>query len=254
MLDQPYFHVDHRIEGENPHWVIICDHASNRVPFQVNDGDLGLPEEDMARHIAFDPGAAGVTRALAQSLSAPAILSNFSRLVIDPNRGEDDPTLLMRLYDGSIIPANRKADRAEKERRLDLFYRPYHQAVTEVLAEHPGAIIVSVHSYARQLQGRAPRPWHIGLLYSEDSRLAHPLLQHLLDEEDICVGDNQPYSGHLHGDTMDRHGVQPGRPHILIELRNDLIATLSDQIHWAQRLAPILRKARADMVKEMTVG
>ena len=121
-------------EDRASHWLVICDHATNRVPEAVAGGDLGISLDDMARHIAYDVGAAGVAVRLAERLGAPAILSNFSRLVIDPNRGEDDPTLLMKLYDGTIIPANRHADAAERERRLDLCYRPYHAAVARLAA------------------------------------------------------------------------------------------------------------------------
>jgi len=237
----PPFHIDGATRKGR--WVVTCDHASNRVPEAVNGGDLGLPPEDMARHIAFDPGAAGVTRALAEALDSPAILSDFSRLVIDPNRGEHDPTLLMKIYDGSIIPANRHADAAEVERRLEAYHRPYHRALDALLAAREAPVVVAIHSFTPQLRGRAPRPWHVGVLYAEDSRIALPLMARLGAEPDICVGDNQPYSGHLPGDALDRHGVQPGRPHVLIELRNDLIETPAQQMHWAQRLAPMLDAA-----------
>ncbi len=233
------------IEGADrpARWVVTCDHASNHVPVEVAQGDLGLPPEDMARHIAFDPGAAGVARALADALDAPSIYAQFSRLVIDPNRGEDDPTLLMRVYDGSIIPANRHADAAEVARRLALFHRPYHNALTGLIASRPDPVVVAIHSFTRQFKGRPPRPWHVGVLYAGDTRLALPLLARLNAEPDLCVGDNKPYSGHLPGDALDRHGVQPGRPHVLIELRNDLIETEAQQQAWGQRLAPMLDAA-----------
>jgi predicted N-formylglutamate amidohydrolase len=236
------------IEGETRRgrWIVTCDHASNRVPDTVAGGDLGLPPADMARHIAYDVGAAGVSRALAQALDAPVILSCVSRLVIDPNRGEDDPTLVMKIYDGSIIPANRHADRAEIERRLDLFHRPYHAALARLIASRPDPVIVAIHSFTPQLRGRAPRPWHVGVLYSGDTRLARPLLARLNAEADLFVGDNQPYSGHLPGDALDRHGVQPGRPHVLVEIRNDLIETPDQQHAWGQRLAPMLDAALAN--------
>lgn len=227
-------------------WLLTCDHATNIVPDCVNGGDLGLSQADMNRHIAYDVGAEGLSRHLAAELDAPLILSRFSRLVIDPNRGEDDPTVLMRLYDGSIIPANRTADRAETERRLAAFHRPYHAALARLAAERDNRVIVSVHSFTPQFKGREMRPWHVGVLYAEDNRLALPLLARLRAEAGIFVGDNEPYSGHLPGDTMDRHGVQMGRPHVLIELRNDLIATPDQQRTWAQRLAPILDGALAD--------
>ncbi len=221
-------------------FVCLCDHAANTVPPFVAGGDLGLPPEDMNRHIAFDIGAAGVTRALAERLTGPAVLSNFSRLVIDPNRGEDDPTLVMRLYDGTIIPANKTVSLQDREHRLSTMYRPYHDAVAQVTAAQPDPVLVSVHSFTPQLRGRPARPWHVGVLYAEDRRMADPLLNRLRAEDDLCVGDNQPYSGHLTGDTMDKHALRHGRPHVLIEIRNDLISNEADQMAWADRLAPIL--------------
>lgn len=224
-------------------WVVTCDHASNRVPRDVEGGDLGLPADDMQRHIAYDVGALGVARAMGETLNAPVVASKFSRLVIDPNRGEDDPTLLMQVYDGSIIPANRGVGAAEVERRLDRFHRPYHAALAHVLSERDDPIIVSVHSFSPQLRGRAPRPWHVSVLYAGDTRLAYPLLARLSDEADLCVGDNEPYSGHLPGDALDQHGVQPGRLHVLIEVRNDLIEAEADQHTWGVRLAALLEAA-----------
>lgn len=223
-------------------WLVTCDHATNTVPPQINGGDLGLHRTDMERHIAYDPGSYGVSQELGVLLDAPVLASNFSRLVIDPNRGEDDPTLLMKLYDGSIIPGNRHADAAEIERRMEMCYRPYDAELGRMTAL-PHTIVVSVHSFTRQLRGREPRPWDVGLLYADDDRLARPLLELLKAEDDIVVGDNEPYSGHLPGDAIDRHAIRLGRPNILIELRNDLIADHEGQKHWAGRLAPILKRA-----------
>lgn len=225
-------------------WLLTCDHASNHVPDWVNGGDLGLPAADMERHIAYDIGAAGVTRHLAKALDACAIESRFSRLVIDPNRGEDDPTLLMRLYDGTVIPANRDADASEKERRLDRLYRPYHAALSDLAARRDDSVICSIHSFTPQLRGRAPRPWEIGVLYADDARLATPLIT-AFAAEGWCVGDNEPYVGHLPGDAIDQHALRHGRPNVLIELRNDLIADEAGQALWAKRLAPILEQTLA---------
>jgi len=238
----------YHLEGEDRRgrWIVTCDHASNRVPPEVAGGNLGLPPADMARHIAYDVGAAGVARTLASTLDAPVILSDFSRLVIDPNRGEDDPTLCMKIYDGSIIPANRHVDAAELERRLDLYHRPYHRGIEQLIARRADPVIVAVHSFTPQFVGRPPRPWHVGVRYSGDTRLAYPLLAHLNGEPDLCVGDNQPYSGHLPGDALDRHGVQPGLPHVLVEVRNDLIETPAQQRAWGLRLAPMLDAALAN--------
>ncbi|WP_134678516.1 N-formylglutamate amidohydrolase [Paracoccus ravus] len=221
-------------------WLITCDHASNRVPDWINGGDLGIAPEDMARHIAYDVGAAGLSRMLADRLDAPAILSNFSRLVIDPNRGEDDPTLLMRIYDGTVIPANRRMDATERARRLELLYRPYHSAYAALAAAHPRRAICAIHSFTRQLRGRARRPWEVGVLYSHrDERLGPPLIRECRDKGWV-TGDNEPYSGHLDGDSIDRHGLAHGRPNVLIEICNDLIEDAAGQMLWAERLAGVL--------------
>ncbi len=241
MTYTPYF-----IQGETRpgRWLITCDHATNTVPPGVGGGSLGLPREDMERHIAYDVGAWGVAQELGVLLDAPVIGANFSRLVIDPNRGEDDPTLLMKLYDGSVIPANRSADAAEVQRRLDACYRPYHRELAR-LAALPHVVILAIHSFTRQLRGRAPRPWEIGILYAGDDRLARPLITALQAVSDSEVGDNQPYTGHLPGDAIDRHALTHGRPNALIELRNDLIADHAGQRQWAERLAPVLERALA---------
>ena len=244
LLAHPAFEVADA-DAPGP-WVVTCDHATNAVPDWLG-GSLGLPPEEMERHIAHDIGAAGLARALARRLQSPAILTRFSRLVIDPNRGEDDPTLLMRLYDGSIVPGNRHAGSEELERRLGRLYRPYHDALGALLASRPDPAMLAIHSFTPQLRGRPPRPWHIAVLHSHrDERLAQPVLRRLKGEPDLFVGDNEPYSGHLPGDSVDRHALGPGRLNVLLELRQDLIATETQQEAWADRLAPLLRDARAE--------
>ncbi|MEJ6396803.1 N-formylglutamate amidohydrolase [Yoonia sp. 208BN28-4] len=237
------FHIHNK--ASRGRWLVTCDHASNRVPDWIGGGDLGLPAEDMARHIAYDIGAAGVTRHMADLLDAPAILSDFSRLVIDPNRGEDDPTLMMRLYDGTIIPANRHATDDHITERLDRLHRPYHDAYADMAAARDDTVICAIHSFTPQLRGRSPRPWEVGILYAHDDRLARPFLD-ACHAQGWCVGDNEPYVGHLPGDAIDRHGLQQGRPNILIEVRNDLIADEAGQALWAQRLTPLLEQVLAD--------
>ncbi|MDP3262213.1 MAG: N-formylglutamate amidohydrolase [Tabrizicola sp.] len=233
------FHIDGKARPGR--WLITCDHASNHVPDWIGGGSLGIGPADMARHIAWDVGAAGLALALGERLDSPVILSDFSRLVIDPNRGEDDPTLLMQLYDGTIIPANRHITPAAVEDRLDRLYRPYHDAYARLAARRDDTVIVAVHSFTPRLNGRPPRPWHVGILYSHlDDRLSKPLIARLMAEPDLCIGDNEPYSGHLPGDAIDRHALAKGRLNTLIELRNDLIDTGVGQRHWAGRLAPLL--------------
>lgn len=239
----------YQIIGEDrpARWLVTCDHASNHVPDWVNGGDLGVDPADMDRHIAYDIGAAGLSRCLAEALQAPAILSHFSRLVIDPNRGTDDPTLVMKLYDGSIIPANRHAGPVEVAKRMERLYTPYHDALARMAARRDDTVICAIHSFTPCLRGRAPRPWHVGVLYSHvDERLALPLIARLRQEEGLCIGANEPYSGHLPGDAIDRHALATGRPNVLIELRQDLIATPAQQQAWALRLAPILSDVLAE--------
>ncbi|MEO8529874.1 MAG: N-formylglutamate amidohydrolase [Deltaproteobacteria bacterium] len=228
-------------------FVLCCDHASNAVPPSVNGGDLGLPPEDMERHIAYDVGAAGLTRALAALLDAPAILSCWSRLVIDPNRADWDPTLVRRIYDGTVIPANRAVDQAEITRRIEAYYRPYHDALAAFLAGRD-AVLVSMHSFTPQLRGRSKRPWHVGVLHSpRDDRFSKALIARLVQVSTAPVGDNEPYSGHLPGDTVDSHALDHGRHNTLIEVRNDLITTPEGQQQMADFLAPILVNALKDI-------
>lgn len=224
-------------------WLITCDHATNRVPDDLG-GTLGISDADMERHIAYDVGAKGLALALGEALDSPVICSDFSRLVIDPNRGEDDPTLVMKLYDGTIIPANRHVDAAEIERRLETLYRPYHRAYAKLAARRDDTVILAIHSFTPCLKGRSPRPWHVGVLYSDlDAQFSKDLIARFSKELDLCIGDNEPYAGHLPGDAIDRHALQPGRVNALIELRNDLIRTTKEQKSWATRLAPILQAA-----------
>ena len=223
-------------------WLITCDHATNFVPPHVNDGCLGLPSEDMERHIAYDLGAAGVSRHLADLLHGTAVMANFSRLVIDPNRGEQDPTVLMRLYDGSVVPGNKDACDVEKERRLDTLHRPYHQALAGYADRRDDTVIVAIHSFTPKLQGRPHRPWQVAVLHSRDKRFSGPFVERLMREPDLIVGDDQPYFGFLPDDSIDRHAASRNRPHVLIEIRNDLIIDDEGQTEWAERLAPLLQE------------
>ncbi|PIE10218.1 MAG: N-formylglutamate amidohydrolase [Rhodobacterales bacterium] len=238
-------------EDRDSRWLVTCDHASNTIPPMVNGGTLGLAAEDMNRHIAYDVGAAGLAMALADGLGAPAVLSDFSRLVIDPNRGADDPTVLMKLYDGTVVPGNRHADADEKARRVALMHEPYHAEVARMAARRPDTVILAIHSFTPQLRGKPARPWHVGVLHApHGGALSRPLIARLHAEPDLCVGDNEPYAGHLEGDSIDRHALVPDRLNTLVELRNDLIETPEQQVAWAERLTPILQAALADVTHE----
>jgi len=228
--------------------LFLCDHASNAVPQDLEL--LGLPEADFARHIAYDIGAAELTRASADLWNAPALLARWSRLVVDLNRGADDPTVVMKLSDGRVIPANRELDRGGVEERIRRFHKPYHEAVAAAIRGALGQgivpILVSVHSFTPEWRGHK-RPWHLGILWDKDGRLALPLLERLGRETDILIGDNEPYSGELENDTLYRHGTMNGLPHVLIEVRQDLIADRESVARWAARI----KRALSDAIDAM---
>ncbi len=248
----PVQHVDGRPDCG---LLLLCDHASNALPAPY--GDLGLPAAEFERHIAYDIGAATATRRMAELLGAPALLTTFSRLLIDPNRGPRDPTLVMRLSDGAVVPGNARVDAAEVARRRDAFHRPYRDAIDAALdrmaATGTVPAVVSIHSFTPTLKGRA-RPWHVGLLWDSDPRLARPLLDALAAEPDLQpaaerVGDNEPYDGALPGDTIDAHATRRGLANVLIEVRQDLVETDAAAERWGERLARLLTPilARPDL-------
>ncbi|MDZ7602122.1 MAG: N-formylglutamate amidohydrolase [Hoeflea sp.] len=222
--------------------VILADHAMNRLPAEY--GDLGLPAEAFKRHIAYDIGVEDVTRGLCARLGVPAVLGCFSRLLIDPNRGEDDPTLIMKLSDGMVIPANHPLSAEERDRRLNLYHRPYHNAVATTIAEvwrlsRKPPLVISLHSFTHAWKG-VGRPWHAGVLWDTDPRAAQLLIGLLSADPALVVGDNEPYDGALRGDTMHRHCSMTGLPHALLEIRQDLISEKPGIKSWVDRLAPIL--------------
>lgn len=233
--------------------LVLCDHAGNAFP--PGYGRLGLPPAEIERHIAYDIGAAAVARHLAAALEAPAILTHYSRLLIDCNRGLDDPTLIMRLCDGTVVPGNRHVDLAESQKRIRLYYEPYHAAldglINDSLAAGVPPALVSIHSFTEAWRGCA-RPWHAAILWDKDPRLARPLLAALAEEAGLVIGENEPYSGRLEGDSMWRHGTLRGLAHAIIEVRQDLIRSERGQEDWGLRLTRVLRSllAREDLRRD----
>jgi predicted N-formylglutamate amidohydrolase len=227
--------------------LLIADHAGRAIP--ADYADLGLSAAEFDRHIAYDIGVETVTRGLAAALDVPAVLCPFSRLLVDPNRGHDDPTLIRQLYDGTIIPGNYPLSDEERERRLNRFYLPYQNAVQEAVEKvkqtsGEAPFIFSVHSFTPVMQGQA-RPWHVGILWDKDDRVARPLMERLAADPELCVGDNEPYEGALRGDTLYQHATVNGYAHALIEIRQDLVADQAGRIAWVERLVPILQDLNA---------
>lgn len=224
--------------------LFLADHASNVIPDDYNG--LGLPTAALERHIAYDIGVRPLTQALAVRFGAPAVLSCFSRLLIDPNRGLDDPTLVMRISDGAVIPGNAHHDAAERRRRIARFWAPYDGAVgamiEAMLATGRRPVIVSLHSYTPTWRGWS-RPWHAGILWDRDPRLPLPLIAAMREERGLVVGENEPYDGALKGDCLYRHASSRGLAHVLVEVRQDLIAEAAGVAVWAERLERALTAA-----------
>ncbi len=221
--------------------LLLCDHARNTVPPAY--GNLGLPAEQFERHIGYDIGVRPLTLELARRLNAPALLTTYSRLLIDPNRGEDDPTIVMRLSDGAVVPGNARIDAAERQRRIEQFHKPYHDLIDatldEMLSTSSPPVVISIHSYTPVWRG-TPRPWHAGILWDSDERAVRPFIEQLQNQGDLVVGDNEPYDGALKNDTMYRHASKRGLAHALLEVRQDLISDDKGVLEWADRLQPIL--------------
>ena len=221
--------------------LLLCDHATNIVPPEYDS--LGLPQQQFERHIAYDIGARDTTLGLAAKLGATAVLTRFSRLLIDPNRGMDDPTLIMRISDGTVVPGNRDVDEAERQRRIERFHRPYHQAVAaeiaRMLMEGRTPIIMAVHSFTPLWKDFA-RPWQVGILWDHDQDMARAMIEGFERQGDLVVGDNEPYHGSLEGDTIYTHAKAQGLPHALIEIRQDLITDKTGVDEWVERLAQVI--------------
>ena len=213
--------------------LLIADHAGNAVPQAMNG--LGLGSDDLARHIAWDPGAAAVTEGLADLWQATAVLAQYSRLIVDPNRPLGDAAAMPVISDGTSIPANQNLSDDERSRRAELFYFPYHSTVDQEIARlrrvGPGPLVVAIHSFTPEF-GTEKRPWHVGVMSAADRRLAEGLLNGLKQFDDLVIGDNQPYSGVDLGYTLRLHGGAQGLANVQIEIRQDLLLDDNDVSLW----------------------
>lgn len=226
--------------------ILVCDHASARIPEAL--GTLGLDEGELARHIAIDIGAEGLTRRLSKAFDATAVMAKYSRLVIDCNRHPEDHTSIREISEGVIVPGNRRLGAADRDMRIREIFDPYHAAVdTQVAAvEARGEVplIVAIHSFTPRFRD-VPRPWHIGILSSRDRRIADRLIASLSADKALTVGDNEPYSGlHFAGYTIDSHATARGLPCVMIEVRQDMVADDEGVARWTgileRTLGPIL--------------
>jgi len=234
-------------EGRAP-VLILSDHSGRNVPAYLDN--LGLPEEERSRHIAWDIGATDMTRRLAERLDAPAVLNHISRLVIDPNRVPGSPTSIPAIADGTTVPANQDMAVEDRNRRVRLSFIPYHRAVARQISRLRRRVdipvIIAMHSFTPAMQHQW-RPWQVGVLWADDDRLAKPVLAGLRADNALCVGANQPYSGkHPDGYSLQFHALRTGFPNVAFEVRQDLIGTKKEAEAWADRLAQVLQPALSD--------
>lgn len=228
--------------------LLICDHASNRIPRALDN--LGLSKELLNQHVAWDIGAGEVARLLSDRLDASAVLAGYSRLVVDANRQPGDPTAIPEVSDGIQIPANAEITEHQDVLRTEEIFWPYHHAVSDGLAHlwrrgRP-PILLSVHSFTPQING-AQRPWHVGILWNRDPRLAHALLAGLRARpEPLTVGDNLPYSGKDLAYSLDFHAGAAGLAHCAVEIRQDLVSDTVGIKKWANILGDIMSDVLQD--------
>jgi len=249
------------VEIVNPHAItdllITGDHAGNAVPPAM--GNLGLPSAELTRHIAWDIGAGDVARRLAKAVNAPAVLARYTRLLIDPNRPLGEAESIPSVGDGTRIPANQDLSVEDRTARADLFFHPYHQAIDRQIERLRRAgfppVVLSIHSCTPQLNVNGkPRPWHVGVMFSHDRDLADCLIAGFRARTGLVVGENEPYSGLLHGYAQKRHGLAQGLPHAQIEIRQDLIGDALGQQRWADMLADVLAEWNRRDLKEASNG
>ena len=227
--------------GTSP-FLLVADHAGNLIPRLL--GGLGLPEAELRRHIAWDIGVAGLGRLLADALSATLIRQNYSRLVIDCNRPPQAASSIPEVSESTEIPGNVGLSEANKAARANEIFQPYHDRIEAELAERRASdratALISLHSFTPVFKGEA-RPWHAAVLYNRDPRFARRLIALLNAEKEFTVGENVPYTVSDATDyTIPVHAERRGLHHVLIEIRQDLLADESGQRDWALRLARLL--------------
>jgi len=233
-------------QGSSP-FVIAVDHASRLIPRRL--GDLGLPEHELKRHVAWDIGSLQVATKVAQDLDAPLVAQNYSRLVIDCNRAPASPTSIPLVAENCRVPGNEGLGEAEIDERRREIFEPYHDHLRALLDERERAgrrtILVALHSMTDMFLQRR-RPMHAAVMYNRDPRFARVVMEQLRRVPGLVVADNEPYFMSDETDyTVPTHGEKRGLHHVAIEIRQDLILGVAGQIEWGDRIALALRQAEA---------
>ncbi len=241
----PFRFIDRRASSK---CLVVADHAGAAVPACLQG--LGLGQDALQQHIAVDIGSRATADRLAELLGASLLSANYSRLVVDLNRNLDDPTAFIPISDGVVVPGNQNLSAAQKQRRADALYHPYHRAIDNLIDDFIARgcvpVIISVHSFTPVLANQV-RPWHLGVLWDKDPRIAQPLLAKLRQYPELIVGDNEPYSGRHPADyTVDHHGEGRGVANVSLEVRQDFLADDAGTRHWGALLAEALGDILAD--------
>ncbi len=222
---------------------LTADHAGRLIPGPLNQ--LGLPEVELRRHIAWDIGIAGVTERLSALLDSTAVLQSYSRLVIDCNRDPSWPTAMPEISEYTAIPGNLDLSGEARRERVDAIFAPYHDRIRSLLDARASrrSVVIAMHSFTPSFKGES-RAMQVGMLYNKDPRLARILLELLREQGGLTVGDNAPYAITADSDySIPTHAEKRGLPHVEIEIRQDLIASAAGQEEWAQRFEALLREA-----------
>jgi predicted N-formylglutamate amidohydrolase len=241
--DAPPFEVQGR-EGRSP-FFIICDHAGRLLPRSL--GTLGLSQDQLASHVAWDIGAVGIARRLGVALDACVVWQRYSRLVIDCNRPLGAADSIVSRSERTDVPGNQNLGPGAAESRAREVFHPYHDEIRGALdgrqVEGRPTVLVSIHSFTPVFL-ELVRPWHIGVLYGRDSSLAAPVLRALRADGDLIVGENEPYAfSPLSDFSITHHAEERGMPYVELEIRQDLVADEAPQLGWADRLAGVLTGA-----------
>lgn len=226
--------------------LLVCEHASSTLPAYY--GNLGLSDEVLKSHIAWDPGALAVARLLSQSLDATLIYQNYSRLIYDCNRPPESASAMPVVSEIYDIPGNLALDEAERFARTAALYIPFQCGVRNLIDAKAEAgvetVLVTVHSFTPVYHGKQ-REVEIGLLHDADARLVDAMLGHT-EASNFRVERNEPYGpqdGVTH--TLRLHALPFGLLNVMIEVRNDLIENEEGQRAAADFLSELLKKAIA---------
>lgn len=242
--DEPSAFHEFQTEARSD-FLIVADHAGARIPRRL--GNLGLPDSELKRHIAWDIGALGVARGVAQDLDATLLAQHYSRLVIDCNRDPNVASSIPHISELREIPGNLGLDaEAIAARRREIF-EPYHRRIQELidarLAAGRRVIVVAQHTMTDVYKG-VRREMHAAVLYNRDRRFAGCVLDMLRREPHLTVADNEPYFVSDATDyTIPHHAEARALPHVEIEIRQDLVRDQAGQAEWAARIARALKDA-----------